>query len=130
MSLLKSLNVLVVDDSLITIKKLSQLLEGIGHNVIAHARTGQEALEQYKLTKPDLVTMDITMPGMSGIEVTKIIIEEDPNALIIMVTSHGQEQMVIESIEVGAKGYILKPIKSDQLKEAIEKVYEKYGDLN
>lgn len=127
---MKSLNILVVDDSLITIKKLTQLLEKIGHNVIAHARTGQEALEQYNLTKPDLVTMDITMPGMSGIEVTKIIIEEDPNALIIMVTSHGQEQMVIDSIDVGAKGYILKPIKSDQLQEAIEKVYEKYGDLN
>jgi two-component system, chemotaxis family, chemotaxis protein CheY len=128
--LLKSLNILVVDDSLITIKKLTQLLEKIGHNVIAHARTGQEAIEQYKLTKPDLVTMDITMPGMNGIEVTKIIIEEDPNALIIMVTSHGQEQMVVDSIEVGAKGYILKPIKSDQLQEAIEKVYEKYGELN
>lgn len=127
---MKSLNILVVDDSLITIKKLTQMLEGIGHNVIAHARTGQEALEQYKLTKPDLVTMDITMPGMNGIEVTKIIIEEDPNALIIMVTSHGQEQMVVDSIEVGAKGYILKPIKSDQLQEAIEKVYKKYGELN
>ena len=127
---MKSLNILVVDDSLITIKKLTQLLEKIGHNVIAHARTGQEAIEQYKLTKPDLVTMDITMPGMNGIEVTKIIIEEDPNALIIMVTSHGQEQMVVDSIEVGAKGYILKPIKSDQLQEAIEKVYEKYGELN
>lgn len=127
---MKSLNILVVDDSLITIKKLTQLLEKIGHNVIAHARTGHEAIEQYKLTKPDLVTMDITMPGMNGIEVTKIIIEEDPNALIIMVTSHGQEQMVVDSIEVGAKGYILKPIKSDQLQEAIEKVYEKYGELN
>lgn len=127
---MKSLNILVVDDSLITIKKLTQMLEGIGHNVISHARTGQEALEQYKLTNPDLVTMDITMPGMNGIEVTKIIIEEDPKALIIMVTSHGQEQMVVDSIEVGAKGYILKPIKSDQLQEAIEKVYEKYGELN
>lgn len=127
---MKSLNILVVDDSLITIKKLTQMLQGIGHTVIAHARTGQEALEQYKLTKPDLVTMDITMPGMNGIEVTKIIIGEDPKALIIMVTSHGQEQMVVDSIEVGAKGYILKPIKSDQLQEAIEKVYEKYGELN
>lgn len=127
---MKSLNVLVVDDSLITIKKLTQLIEGIGHKVIAYARTGQDALEQYKLTKPDIITMDITMPGMNGIEATKLMLAEDPKALIIMVTSHGQEQMVIDSIEVGAKGYILKPIKSDQLQEAISKVYEKYGDKN
>jgi two-component system, chemotaxis family, chemotaxis protein CheY len=121
-----SLRVMVVDDSSVTIKKLSQILEQIGHQVICSCKTGTEALAYYQQYQPDIVTMDITMPDMDGITATQRIIEFFPNALIIMVTSHGQEQMVIESIEVGAKGYVLKPIKVDKLQEMIMQVYEKY----
>jgi two-component system, chemotaxis family, chemotaxis protein CheY len=121
-----SLRVMVVDDSSVTIKKLSQILEQIGHQVICSCKTGAEALAYYQQHQPDMVTMDITMPDMDGITATQRIIELFPNALIIMVTSHGQEQMVIESIEVGAKGYVLKPIKVDKLQEMIAQVYEKY----
>jgi len=121
-----SLRVMVVDDSSITIKKLTQILEQIGHSVICSCKTGTEALAYYQQYQPDMVTMDITMPDMDGIEATRQIINSFPKALVIMVTSHGQEQMVIESIEIGAKGYILKPIKADSLAEMINQVYEKY----
>lgn len=121
-----SLRVMVVDDSSITIKKLTQILEQIGHQVVCSCKTGADALANYQQYQPDIVTMDITMPDMNGIEVTRQIIGIFPNALIIMVTSHGQEQMVIESIEMGAKGYILKPIKADKLEEMMNQVYEKY----
>jgi two-component system chemotaxis response regulator CheY len=123
---MNSLRVMVVDDSTITIKKLTQILEQIGHQVVCSCKTGAEALAYYRQYQPDIVTMDITMPDMDGIEATQQIISVFPNALIIMVTSHGQEQMVIESIEVGAKGYILKPIQTDKLAEMISQVHEKY----
>lgn len=121
-----SLRIMVVDDSSITIKKISQLLEQLGHEVVCSSKTGTEAIVNYKQYLPDLVTMDITMPDMDGIEATRRILEASPDALIIMVTSHGQEQMVIESIDIGAKGYVLKPIKADKLGEMIRQVYEKY----
>lgn len=127
--MMKSIDILVVDDSLITIKKITKMIEDIGHKVVASARSGREAITQYQIFKPDIVTMDITMPEMNGIEALKRIIEKDSSAIVIMVTSHGQEQMVIDSIDLGAKGYLLKPLKEEQLKNHIEKAYEKYGDI-
>ncbi len=124
-----SLRIMVVDDSSITIKKLTQLLEQLGHGVVCSCKTGAEAVVNYREYRPDLVTMDITMPDMDGIEATRQILEVFPEALIIMVTSHGQEQMVIDSIDVGAKGYVLKPIKADKLGEMIRQVYERYKSL-
>jgi two-component system chemotaxis response regulator CheY len=121
-----SLRIMVVDDSSITIKKITQLLEQLGHSVVCSCKTGAEAIVNYREYQPDMVTMDITMPEMDGIEATRQILKASPEALIIMVTSHGQEQMVIESIEIGAKGYILKPIKADKLGEMVCQVYEKY----
>ncbi|MDP3837953.1 MAG: response regulator [Methylococcales bacterium] len=123
---MNNLRFMVVDDSSITIKKITQLLEQIGHSVICSCRTGADALAYYQQYQPDMVTMDITMPDMDGIEATQQILNVFPEALIIMVTAHGQEQMVIESIEAGAKGYILKPIKADKLANMIAQVYEKY----
>ncbi|CAG1021778.1 Chemotaxis protein CheY [Patescibacteria group bacterium] len=123
---MNNLRVMVVDDSTVTIKKLTQILEQIGHQVVCISKTGTDALALYEQYQPDIVTMDITMPDMDGIVATSRIIKVFPNALIIMVTAHGQEQMVIESIEAGAKGYVLKPINPDKLQEMICKVYEKY----
>jgi two-component system chemotaxis response regulator CheY len=123
---MNNLRFMVVDDSSITIKKITQLLEQIGHSVICSCKTGADALAYYQQYQPDMVTMDITMPDMDGIEATQQILNIFPKALIIMVTAHGQEQMVIESIEAGAKGYILKPIKADKLANMIAQVYEKY----
>ena len=120
------LNVMIVEDSLITIKKVTKMIETMGHQVVHSARTGSEAVEAYSRLKPDLISMDITMPDMDGIEATRRIIEIDPQALIIMVTSHGQEQMVLNAIDAGAKGYVLKPIKEEKLQEVIERAVTKY----
>ncbi len=114
------LQILVVDDSLITVKKLSSMLKALGHKVLCTAATGVEALAAYETYKPDLVTMDITMPDMDGIEATRRIKARFPEALIIMVTSHGQEKMVLDALKAGAKGYVLKPFKEDKLREVIE----------
>ncbi len=114
------LQILVVDDSLITVKKLSSMLTALGHQVVRTAATGVEALATYEACQPDLVTMDITMPDMDGIEATRRIREKFPDALIIMVTSHGQEKMVLDALKAGAKGYVLKPFREDKLKEVIE----------
>lgn len=124
---MSNLRFMVVDDSSITIKKITQLLEQIGHSVICSCKTGADALTYYRQYQPDMVTMDITMPDMDGIIATQQILSIFPKALIIMVTAHGQEQMVIESIDAGAKGYILKPIKADKLADMITQVYEKYN---
>ncbi len=122
-----SLKVMVVDDSTITTKKLTSMLEDMGHEVVHIAKTGQAAVDAFKELAPDLVTMDITMPDMDGIEATKRIMSLSPAALVIMVTSHGQEQMVMDAIEAGAKGYVLKPFKRDKLEEYINQVITRYG---
>lgn len=127
---MKSLNVLVVDDSQLTVKKIAQMLKDMGHNMVAHARTGEEAIRQFARHKPDMVTMDITMPDMDGIEATKRILQENQDALILMVTSHGQEGMVLDAIEAGAKGYLLKPLRLEKLKDSIDEIYRKYGEQN
>ena len=119
------LKVIVVDDSNISVKKLIVLLEGLGHQIVATAANGVEAVRAYRSHRPDLVTMDITMPEMNGVEATKAITTEFPDARIIMVTSHGQERMVIDSLDAGAKGYVLKPVRIERLSDMIAKVMER-----
>jgi len=121
------LKVLVVDDSLIIRKKLTKIIEKLGHEVVYSAKNGQEGIDSYLSKKPDLVTMDITMPDMDGITAVKSIINEDVEAKIIMVTSHGQEDMVIKSIQAGAVGYMLKPITEEKLAVTIGEVFEEYA---
>lgn len=122
---MEGVNVMIVDDSIIMIKNLTTMLKELGHNVVCTCKNGQTAVLGYGKHNPDIVTMDITMPDMNGIEATKKIVQTFPDAAIIMITSHGQEAMVLESIQAGAKGYILKPLNSEKLKEAIEKVLAK-----
>ena len=121
------LKVLVVDDSLIIRKKITKLVTQLGHEVVNGAKNGQEAIDNYNSMNPDLVTMDITMPDMDGIEAVSHIIKADPEAKIIMVTSHGQEDMVIKSIKAGAVGYMLKPVTQDKLATAIGEVFDEYA---
>jgi two-component system chemotaxis response regulator CheY len=124
------LKVLIVDDSLIIRKKITKIIEKLGHEVVYAAKNGNEAIEGYKEHQPDLVTMDITMPDMDGITAVKHIMSEDKNAKIIMVTSHGQEDMVIKSIQSGAVGYILKPISEDKMAQSIGEVFIEYTVKN
>jgi two-component system chemotaxis response regulator CheY len=117
---------MIVDDSGLTVKKMAKLLEELGHEVAAVATTGRQAVDDYPKIAPDMVAMDITMPELNGIEATRLIMAADPAARVIIVTSHGQEQMVMDAIEAGAKGYILKPVKLDKLRDTLETVAAKY----
>ena len=120
------LKVLIVDDSLIIRKKISKIFENLGHELVFAATNGHEAIDAFKKYKPDLITMDITMPDMDGITAVKHIIKYDENAKIIMVTSHGQEDMVIKSIQAGAISYILKPITEEKMAGVISEVFIEY----
>lgn len=114
---MSELQIMVVDDSTLMIKKLEALINTLGHKVVRSATSGEEAIIAYRDCKPDLVTMDITMPDMDGIEATRRILTEFPSARIIMVTSHGQEGMIREAIKAGALGYVMKPINPDRFQE-------------
>lgn len=116
------LNIMVVDDSQLAIRKMEAMLLKMGHNVVQTASNGSVAIDNYRKAVPDLVTMDITMPEMSGIEATGKIIAEFPDAKIIMVTSHGQEDMVRQAIKAGARGYVMKPVQAEELAVHIERV--------
>ncbi len=118
------LKVLIVDDSLLTVRTLTGMLTELGHLVVQTAGSGAQALDSYRQVKPDLVTMDITMPDMDGIEATGGILKEFPDANIIMVTSHGQQGMVMKAVKAGAKGYVLKPIKPEKLRDMIARVFK------
>ncbi len=119
-----SLNVMVVDDSMLAVKKMEAMLEKMGHKMVRSVNSGALALEGYWQCMPDFVTMDITMPEVDGIQATKNIIATFPDARIIMVTSHGQEEMVREALKAGAGGYVLKPVNEERLAEYIKKITE------
>ena len=119
---MQPLNVLIVDDSLLAMQVLKNSLDELGHKVVKTAKSGAEALVAYKATNPDIVTMDVTMPGMDGISATQKIIKEFPDARIVMVTSHAQKGMVMDALKAGAKGYILKPLQTEKLREVLSKV--------
>jgi len=114
---------MIVDDSSIIRKVFSKSIEELGFKVIGTAKDGREAINLYTQLKPDLVTMDVTMPIMNGIESLKAIRAKYKDAKIIMVTSHGEEHLVMEAITSGAKGYILKPITKENIELAIFKVF-------
>lgn len=124
----KNLSVMIVDDSPITIRKLGMMLEQLGYFIVATATNGQAAISTYRTAKPDVVTMDITMPIMDGIEATRGILGEFPDARIIMVTSHGQEKMVLDALKAGAKGYVIKPFQEQKIFEALEKACKRCID--
>lgn len=114
--------VLVADDAAFMRASLKMMLEKNGFEIIGEAENGLVALNMYKEKKPDVVTMDITMPICDGIKAVKLIKEFDPDAKIIMISSMGQECFVKDAIIAGAKGFIVKPFKEDYLVKAIEKL--------
>lgn len=113
--------ILVVDDSMFMRGMLRGILEGNGYIVIGEAENGMEALQKYVELKPDLVTMDITMPDMTGLEAVKAIRQIDGNARIIMCSAMGQNAMVMEAIKNGALDFIIKPFKASTVLEAIRR---------
>ena len=101
---------------------IKDILTKNGYNIVGESENGAKAVEKYSELKPDLVLMDITMPEMDGIEALKKIKASDPNASIIMCSAMGQQAMVIESIQSGAKDFIVKPFQADRVLEAVQKV--------
>ena len=115
-------NILVVDDAAFMRMMIKDILTKNGYNVAGEAENGARAVEQYSALKPDLVLMDITMPEMDGIQALKKIKGSDPNAKIIMCSAMGQQAMVIEAIQSGAKDFIVKPFQAERVIEAVKKV--------
>jgi two-component system chemotaxis response regulator CheY len=114
--------VLIVDDAAFMRMMIKDILEKNGFEVIGEANNGLKAVEIYKKDKPDVVTMDITMPDMDGIEAVKAIKAFDPAAKVIMCSAMGQQTMVMDAIRAGARDFIVKPFQPDRVLEAIRKV--------
>ncbi|EDS76741.1 response regulator [Clostridium massiliodielmoense] len=114
--------VLIVDDAAFMRMMIKDILEKNGFEVVGEASNGIKAVELYKSEKPDVVTMDITMPDMDGIEAVKEIKKIDPAAKIIMCSAMGQQTMVMDAIKSGAKDFIVKPFQADRVLEAVKKV--------
>ena len=115
-------NILICDDAAFMRMMIKDILTKNGYNIAGEAENGAKAVEKYNELKPDLVLMDITMPEMDGIQALKKIKETDPNASVIMCSAMGQQAMVIESIQSGAKDFIVKPFQADRVLEAVQKV--------
>ncbi len=115
-------NILICDDAAFMRMMIKDILTKNGYNVAGEAENGLKAVEKYAELKPDLVLMDITMPEMDGIEALKRIKASDPSASVIMCSAMGQQAMVIESIQSGAKDFIVKPFQADRVIEAVQKV--------
>ena len=116
--------IMVVDDSRMICVQMKNLLEGTDYEVAAYCRDGEEAVAQYAQVSPDLVTMDIIMPGMDGLETAQAILEEHPEARIIMVSSLAYDDTFEEAKAIGAKGFIDKPFEKEPLLEAFQKALE------
>lgn len=114
-------NVMIVDDAAFMRMKLKDILEKNGYNVVAEAQNGIEAVEKYKAEKPNLVTMDITMPEMDGVDALKEIKTFDPAARVVMCSAMGQQGMVMDAIRSGAVDFIVKPFDSDRVIKALDK---------
>lgn len=114
--------VLICDDAIFMRTMIADILTDAGYEVVGEAGSGLQAVEQYKAVTPDLVTMDIVMPDMGGIDAVKAIIDVDPAARILMCSAMGQQQLVVEAIQAGAKDFVVKPFQTARVLEAVERV--------
>jgi two-component system chemotaxis response regulator CheY len=119
--------VLIADDASFMRQMIREIIEPEGYEVVAEATNGNEAMERYKELHPDLVTMDIVMPKCSGIDAVKGILEIDPSACVVMCSALGQETLVMEALQAGAKDFIVKPFKPDNVLATLSKAMEKGG---
>jgi two-component system chemotaxis response regulator CheY len=116
------IRIMIVDDAAFMRLVLKQMLTEDGFQVVAEARDGNEALKLFKQTRPDVVTMDITLPGMDGIDALKEIRKVDPQAKVIMCSTLGQHKMILDAVKAGASDFIVKPFQKERVLEAIVKV--------
>ena len=114
--------VLVCDDAIFMRTMISDILSQAGFEVVGEAESGVQAVEKYRELKPDLVTMDIVMPDMGGIEAVREICKYDPEAKILMCSAMGQQALVVEAIQAGAKDFVVKPFQPSRVLEAVQRV--------
>ncbi len=117
-------SVLVCDDAIFMRTMISDILSQAGYEVVGEAETGMQAVERFKELNPDLVTMDIVMPGMGGIDAVREIVKIAPSAKILMCSAMGQQALVIEAIQAGAKDFVVKPFQPSRVLEAVQRVLE------
>ena len=115
-------SVLVCDDAIFMRTMISDILTQAGYEVVGEAETGIQAVEKFKELSPDLVTMDIVMPDMGGIDAVREIIALDPDARILMCSAMGQQALVVEAIQAGAKDFVVKPFQPSRVLEAVQRV--------
>ena len=114
--------VLVCDDAIFMRTMIRDILAQAGFEVVGEAETGAQAVERYRQLKPDLVTMDIVMPDMGGIDAVREIVKQDPDAKILMCSAMGQQALVFEAIQAGAKDFVVKPFQPSRVLEAVKRV--------
>ena len=117
--------VLIADDASFMRQMIREIIEPEGYEVVGEATNGVEAVDQFVKLRPDLVTMDIVMPKRSGIDAVKIILSENPTACVVMCSALGQETLVMEALQAGAKDFIVKPFKPDSVIATLKKMLEK-----
>ncbi len=117
-------SVLVVDDAIFMRTMISDILSQAGYEVVGEAETGTQAVERFKELNPDLVTMDIVMPDMGGIDAVRAILKIAPSAKILMCSAMGQQALIIEAIQAGAKDFVVKPFQPSRVLEAVQRVLE------
>ena len=111
--------ILIVDDSLVSRTNLKTILQNAGHEVVGEGVNGEDGLEKYLALRPDMATMDITMPKRNGIECLKDILSHDPQARVMMISALGQGAKVLEAVNSGARHYIAKPFEPEKVLEAV-----------
>jgi two-component system, chemotaxis family, chemotaxis protein CheY len=114
--------VLVCDDAIFMRTMISDILTQAGYEVVGEAETGSQAVERFKQLKPDLVTLDIVMPDMGGIDALREIIKADSGAKVLMCSAMGQQALVVEAIQAGAKDFVVKPFQPSRVLEAVQRV--------
>ncbi|MDL4839540.1 response regulator [Aquibacillus rhizosphaerae] len=117
-------NILIVDDAKFMRVTITNMLKKGGHVVVGEAENGNEAIELFESLRPDLVTMDITMPELNGIDALKKILKINSNAKVIMCSAMGQQKLVVDAIELGAKDFLVKPFEENRVLEAINRVLD------
>jgi two-component system, chemotaxis family, chemotaxis protein CheY len=117
-----SQTVLICDDAIFMRTMIGDILTQAGFQIVGEAETGVQAVDKYRSLKPDLVTMDIVMPDMGGIDAVREIIKEDPTAKILMCSAMGQQALVIEAIQAGARDFVVKPFQPSRVLEAVQRV--------
>ena len=119
---MSTMTVLICDDAIFMRTMISDILSQAGFEIVGEAESGLQAVEKFRQLKPDLVTMDIVMPDMGGIEAVREICKTDPDAKILMCSAMGQQALVVEAIQAGAKDFVVKPFQPSRVLEAVQRV--------